>query len=134
MTLRSTFATLYADAAARERDGQPGEAYKALKGGADIKVRTQGRRRQVILGRRPPAPVGEVEITTFRAHGDIPPEATREDYKPTLTRWYFVALRWEAPPSMFEGMPQAELPASLGKPPEARAPQQDAAGSGQDIA
>lgn len=56
MSLRSTFATLYAEAAARERDGLPGEAYKALKGGADIKVRTQGRRRQVILGRRPPAP------------------------------------------------------------------------------
>lgn len=115
MSLRTTFATLYADAAARERDGQPGEAYKALKGGADIKVRTQGRRRQVILGRRPPAPVGEVEITTFRAHGDIPPDAARREYR-DRQGWHRVALTWEAAPSLWE-MPQAELPDSLGKPP-----------------
>jgi hypothetical protein len=114
MTLRSTFTRLYAEAAARQRDDAPGESYAALRHGADIKVRVQGRRRQIILGRQG-APVGEGEIVTFRRDGSIPPEATRADYQ--ARRWHYVALSWEAAPSLFEGMPEAELPASLGAPP-----------------
>jgi hypothetical protein len=64
MTLRSVFAGLFAEATARQRDATPGTAYKALRGGADIRVRVLGQRRQIILGRRG-APVGETEIATF---------------------------------------------------------------------
>lgn len=88
MTLRSTFARLY--------------------GEARIRVRILGRKRQVILGRRPPAPVGETEIVTFRAHGSIPDDAERRDYR-DRQGWHRVALTWEAPAELWT-MPQAELP------------------------
>jgi hypothetical protein len=65
-----------------------------------------------------------VEIVTFRRDGRIPPDATRADYQ--ARRWHYVALSWEAAPSLFEGMPEAELPASLGKPLDAPAAQQEA--------
>jgi hypothetical protein len=105
MTLRSTFASLFAEATARQRGGVYGDAYKALKGGADIRVRILGLRRQIILGRRG-APVGEVEITTFRRDGNVPADAERRDYA-APGGWHYVALSWTAPPPMF---PEATLP------------------------
>lgn len=111
MTLRSVFTGLYAEAEARQTAERPGEAYKALQKGADIKIRVLGRKRQVILGRRG-APVGEKEIDTFRVHGGIPAEAERRDWPRTPAGWCFVELRWEAPAQLWE-MPQAELPPGL---------------------
>jgi hypothetical protein len=108
MTLRSTFARLYAEARARETPEKPGESYATLKGGADIRVRILGRKRQVILGRRPPAPVGETEIVTFRRDGSIPDDAERRDYR-DRQGWHRVALTWETPTDLWT-MPQAELP------------------------
>lgn len=108
MTLRSTFRELYATAEARQAEGRPGEAYKALRQGATVKVRVLGRRRQVILGRRG-APVGEVEIVTFRRDGDIPQAAERNDYADDKG-WHYVALRWERQQA---ALPELDLPPSL---------------------
>ena len=127
MSLRTTFTRLYKEAEARQTSERPGEAFASLDKGADIRVRVQGRRRQVILGRQR-VHVSDHEIATFREHGRIPPEAEQRTWPKTAKGWCYVDLQWEAPPSMFEGMPQAELPESLSKPPEARAPQQDAEG------
>jgi hypothetical protein len=99
MSLRSTIATLYAEAAARQSAAAYGDAYKALRGGADIRVRVRGRRRQIILGRRG-APVGEVEIVTFRRDGNVPADAERTDYA-APSGWHYVALSWTAPLPMF---------------------------------
>jgi hypothetical protein len=95
MTLRSVFATLFAEASARQRGGVYGDAYKALRGGADIRVRVMDQRRQIILGRRG-APVGETEIATFRRDANVPDDAERRDYA-APSGWHYVALRWEAP-------------------------------------
>jgi hypothetical protein len=106
MTLRSVFAVLFAEATARQREATPGTAYKALRGGADIRVlRVLGQRRQIILGRRG-APVGETEIATFRRDANVPDDATRRDY---INRqgWHRVALSWAAPAPMF---PEDTLP------------------------
>lgn len=108
MTLRSTFKELYATAEARQAEDRPGEAYKVLGKGATVKVRVRGRERQVILGRQK-VYVSEQEIITFRAHGDIPPDAERRDWPKTAKGWCFVELKWEAPLTMWE-MPRAELP------------------------
>jgi hypothetical protein len=105
MTLRSTITTLYAEASARQCPASYGDAYKALRGGADIRVRILGQRRQIILGRRG-APVGETEITTFRRDGNVPESARRADYA-APSGWHYVALSWDAPPPMF---PEDTLP------------------------
>jgi hypothetical protein len=110
MSLLSTIAALYAEAAARQRPGVPGKAYKALKGGASIAALVLGQRRQLILGRQG-APVGETEITTFRRDGNVPESATRRDYR-TAKGWHYVALSWDAPPTLWQ-MPEAELPEGL---------------------
>jgi hypothetical protein len=107
MTLRSIFAERYAEAAARETAERPGESYVALRNGATIRVRVQGRRRQVILGRAR-VPVSEAEIATFCRDGQIPADAERRDYA-DRRGWQFVALRWEAPATLWE-MPSADLP------------------------
>jgi hypothetical protein len=105
MTLRSVFADLFVEASARQRGGVYGDAYKALRGGADIRVRVLGQRRQIILGRRG-APVGETEVATFRRDGGVPDDAARRDYA-APSAWHYVALTWAAPPPMF---PEATLP------------------------
>ena len=105
MTLRSVFAGLFAEATARQAGGVYGDAYKALRGGADIRVRILGQRRQIILGRRG-APVGETEIATFRRDANVPDDATRCDYA-APSGWHYVALSWTAPAPMF---PEATLP------------------------
>lgn len=110
MSLRSQFATLYAEAEARSSRGRRGEALKSLKGGAEIRVRAEGRRRQVVLGRRG-APVGEVEEQTFRRDGQIPPDAERAEYQ--CRDWHYVALSWEMPPLLFDHLPEEALPEGL---------------------
>jgi hypothetical protein len=132
MSLRSTFDRLYKEAGARQTADRPGEAVASLRQGATIRVRVHDRRRQVILGRQG-APVGEGEVATFRRDGRVPAEATREDYAPTATRWFFVALRWETPQTSFTGMPEAELPESLDKVADAPTPQQGAEGAAPNI-
>ena len=131
MSLRSIFSELYKEAAARATADAPGEAIKYLGQGAEITVRSQGRKRQVILSRRGVF-VSETEVATFRRDGQIPPDAVQTAYASRDDRKHIV-LTWEAPPTLFEGMPQTELPASLGKVSPARPAQQDAAGEGEDI-
>lgn len=99
MSLPKIFAELYAEAAARATPSQRGESFKRLQQGATITVRSQGRRRQVLLGRQL-APVGEVEIETFRRDGRIPADAERRDYQ--AGPWHYVALTWEEPPGLFD--------------------------------
>lgn len=107
MSLTRIFEQLYADAAARERPDARGEAVKRLGRGAAITVRTQGRKRQVLLGRQL-APVGEAEIDTFRRDGGVPSDAERRDY--AAGRWHYVALTWDAAPTLFD-LPPADAPA-----------------------
>lgn len=111
MSLRSTFRAMYAAAAACQAGETPGEAYRVLKGGAEIRVRVAGKKHQVVLSRHRVF-VSEDEIRTFRRDGDIPEHATRENYRTRDTRCH-VALTWEAPATLWE-MPEAELPDSLG--------------------
>lgn len=112
MSLTRVFDQLYADAAARERPDARGEAVKRLGRGATITVRVQGRRRQVLLGRQL-APVGEAEVDTFRRDGAIPADAERRDYR--AGPWHYVALTWEAAPSLFD-LPPAGEPYRLPEP------------------
>ena len=100
MTLRSIFREGYALAAQRQTPDRPGEYYRGLAGGADIRIRAQGRKRQVILGRRRVA-VSEEEIRTFRRDGEIPEHAARRDYV-ARGGWRYVALTWEAPATLWE--------------------------------
>lgn len=112
MSLRRIFEECYAEAEKRATPERFGDAYRRLAKGAEIRVRSQGRRRQVVLSRQG-APVGDVEEVIFRRDGGIPPEAERRAYA-TVSGWHYVALTWEAPPSLWDGvMPEGELPPTL---------------------
>lgn len=88
MSLRSRFQELYALAARGETPERPGETFAKLAGGATIKVRAHGRRRQVIIGR----PGTEV--------GEIPDDAERADY--AAKGWHYVAMKWIEPAGLFD--------------------------------
>ena len=94
MSLTAIFEELYATAAARATDDAPGESLRMLRQGAEVRVRVQGRRRQVILGRAR-VPVGEVEVATFRRDGQIPGHAERQDWPRTRRGWCYISLTWE---------------------------------------
>ena len=96
MSLPRLFTELYAAAVTT---GRP--AFRRLRQGATVKVRVDGRRRQVILGRQG-APVGEAEEATFRRDGRVPDDAARVAYDPTPDRWHYVAYTWEEPPGLFD--------------------------------
>jgi hypothetical protein len=116
MTLRAIFREMYATAAARQAGDQPGESYRVLAGGAEVRVRVLGKKHQVVLSRRRVF-VSEEEIRTFRRDGGIPEGATRKDYKTPRDKRRHVALTWEAQATLFD---------LLDKATEAPAPQQDA--------
>lgn len=99
MSLVHIFKELYATAAARDTPHTAGESFRKLKNGATIKVKAQGRRRQVILGRAG-APVGEGEEQTFRRDGEIPADAERQEFQ--AGPWHYVALTWTEPPGLFD--------------------------------
>ena len=100
MSLQRVFATLYAEARGREAPGQRGEALKQLQHGAQVTVRVQGRRRQVLLGRAGTF-VSETEVATFRRDGEIPEDAERSEFV-TAGGWYTVALTWDEAPGLFD--------------------------------
>lgn len=108
MTLRRVFDDLYAAAALQ------GEASRQLAGGAALRVRVEGRRRQVILSQTG-APLGLVELTTFEAHGRIPEDATAVCWLPSPGGVWRVSYSWETPevPATLWTLPEAELPADL---------------------
>jgi hypothetical protein len=99
MSLRRIFEELYT--ATDGGTSETREARRTLEHGATILVRRRGRERQVVLG-RPGAPVGLVELDTFRVHGAIPDHAEGTCYLPTASGWYYVAYRWADAPSLFD--------------------------------
>lgn len=101
MSLRTVFKELYAAAEQRQTAARPGEALRVLKQGAEVTVRAQGRRRQVILSRRR-VPVSEVEIKTFMRDGEIPDHAVRRDWPKTARGWCYVDFIWETPATLWE--------------------------------
>lgn len=88
MSLTTIFRELYASAATGR------SAYKALGQGATIRVRADGRRRQVILGRRG-ASIGLGEDATFRRDGRIPAEAVGVCWFATASGEWLVSYTWE---------------------------------------
>lgn len=91
MSLRARFTQLYATAELQ------GSAVAELEGGAALRVRVAGGRRQVVISRQG-APVGLVETTTFCAHGQIPDDAEGVCWLPTVLDTYRVSFTWEVAP------------------------------------
>jgi hypothetical protein len=91
MSLRTLLARMEGESAAH------GEASATLAGGATLRLRADGLRRQLVIG-RVGAPVGLVETQTFLAHGDIPPNACAWCALPTAGA-YRLVVEWERPPA-----------------------------------
>lgn len=91
MSLRRLFDRLYAEAEVA------GEASATLQGGAAVRVRVAGRRRQVVLSRQG-APVGAVELITFQGCGRIPDAAEGVCWLPRAGL-YRVSYTWEEAPA-----------------------------------
>ena len=88
MSLRTLLARLATEAELS------GERSAQLHGGAELRYRVRGSRRQLIISRTC-APVGVTELATFLAHGGVPPDATAWCALPVAGRWR-VVVEWEA--------------------------------------
>jgi hypothetical protein len=101
-TLRDLYRHLAQRAAATGTDRA-----QTLRSGARIAVRVRGGATTLTLARRD-KPVGDVEITTFRQHCDVPPHATRVPAEGQRTRvadgttWHYLAFWWEEQPDGIE--------------------------------
>jgi hypothetical protein len=102
----ATLSALYRHLARRARDTGTDRA-QTLRSGARIAVRVKDGATTLTLARRE-KPVGDVEITTFRQHCDVPPHATRVPAEGQRTRvdgdvtWHYLAFWWEEQPDGIE--------------------------------